>query len=140
MHDPGGGGTLREAIAVALGHRVLVEGGTAAAVIDLSNPHPPRKRPRPRPGMPVLAARPSENGRLLLAWCPFCRREHTHGRHGAIEWCGLDCGCVLHGDLHATPRVPCACPAGSGDGHRAAHCRPGSPLLATGYWIQEVTR
>jgi hypothetical protein len=138
MHDPSGGGTLREAIAVALGHRVLVEGGTAAAVIDLSNPHPPRKRkrpPRPRPGRPRLTGHASEDGRKLIVPCPYCG-EHAHGRHGAIEDCGEDCPCILH--IKYTNRGRCTCPVGSGDGHRGAHCTGDTPFQATGYWIVEA--
>jgi hypothetical protein len=144
INESGSESTLREAIAAMLGHRVPVEGGWATAVIDLSyssDDHRPRKRRkrRPRPGMPVLTGRASESGRLLIVWCPFCG-EHAHGRHGAIEDCGPECPCVLHAEYTTRSRVPCTCPAGSGDGHRVSHCRPGSPLLVTGYWVEEVAR
>jgi hypothetical protein len=134
----GGGDTLRTAIAAALGHRIPTEGGTAAAVIDLSNPAPPPKRRRRRApaGMPVLRAVASEDGRTLAAYCCWCRRDHFHGRHGAIEDCGPDCPCKLHGDLHRYHA--CTCPPGSGDGHRNAHCRGDTPFSERGYWIEEV--
>jgi hypothetical protein len=142
INESGSEGTLRAAIAVALGHRIPVEGGWATAVIDLSyssDDHRPRQRRkrRPRPGMPVLQGVASENGRLLIVWCPFCG-DHAHGRHGADADCGPGCGCVLHAAYTGRARVPCTCPPGSGDGHRGAHCRDGSPLLATGYWIVEA--
>jgi hypothetical protein len=111
--------------------------------IDLSSPSPDDHRPPPRQkrkrnrapaGMPVLRAVASEDGRTLRAYCPWCRREHVHGRHGA---CGPpECGCKLHADLHR--HHDCTCPPGSGDGHRQSHCRPGSPLAERGYYVVEV--
>jgi hypothetical protein len=144
MHDPGGEDTLRTAIAVMLGHRIPVEGGTAAAVIDLcygpdDHQPPPRARRRrtrwPR-GTVVLRAVASEDGRTLAAWCVYCHREHTHGRHGACE--PGTCDCQLHAKPYRMRRVPCTCPVGSGDGPRGAHCRPGSPLAERDYWVQEA--
>jgi hypothetical protein len=103
-----------------------------AGVIDLSN-----GQACPKPRTPVLRAIASENGRTLLAWCPYCRREHTHGRHGDCAPGTCDCG--QHADLHGF-RGPCTCPAGAGDGHRGAHCwPPTSPFRATGYILVEVT-
>jgi hypothetical protein len=137
INQSGSGGTLREAIAIALGHRVIVEGGTATAVIDLSNPHPRKRKrpPRPRPGRPRLTGRATEDGRKLVVWCPYCG-EHAHGRHGADADCGEDCPCILH--IKYTNRGRCTCPVGSGDGHRGAHCVRDTPFTATGYWIVEA--
>jgi hypothetical protein len=108
--------------------------------IDLANPAPARKRRRRRrwpAGMPVLLATPSRGGRSLTIWCPYCHREHWHGRHGADEWCGPQCGCELHTDLHGWHA--CTCPVGSGDGHRRAHCATDTPFRPGGYFIREVT-
>jgi hypothetical protein len=120
----------------------------AAAVIDLSGdapaaiagqrPRRARRYRRLRKGMPELLATPGRLGRTLEAWCPFCRTEHTHSRHGADEDCGPACPCQMHGGRHHGFRGRCTCPPGSGDGHRGAHCGPGSPLQATGYWLSEV--
>ena len=117
-------------------------GGHVAEVIDLSIPTParPQRRKRRRRRWPrgavVLRAVPGWGGRTLLAWCPYCHKEHVHGRHGAIEWCGEDCPCALHADLHGRHR--CTCPVGSGDGPREAHCRRDSGSPFKGYWVTEV--
>jgi hypothetical protein len=136
INDSGSEGTLRAAIAVALGHRIPVEGGWATAVIDLSNPHPPPKRRKPRPGLPVLRAVAQNHGRTLAAWCCYCRKDHFHGRHGAIEDCGPECGCLLHADYNG--HYACTCPAGAGNGMRAAHCRGNTPFIERGYYLMEI--
>jgi len=113
---------------------------SVTAVIDLSNgpadhrlpPRPGRRRTRWPRGAAVLRAVASEDGRRLLAWCPFCHKEHVHGRCGGCA--PGTCDCPLHSGGHGR----CTCPVGSGDGHRVAHCRPGSPLRATGYYVQEI--
>ena len=120
-----------------------------AMVIDLSNspspgtsagePPPRRARRGQRRGagsrtLPILQARRS--GRVLEAWCPPCRCYHTHSVHGADADCGPGCGCVMHRGGHG----PCTCPPGSGDGHRTAHCGPGSPFKDRGYYLEEVGR
>jgi hypothetical protein len=142
INDSGSEGTLRTAIALALGHRIIVEGGTAAAVIDLSygpgdhQPPPPqrkRRRRKPRPAMPVLLGTASEDGRRLIVWCPFCG-EHAHGRCGACE--PGTCGCPLH--LEYTTRGRCTCPVGAADGHRNAHCARNTPFSERGYYVQEI--
>lgn len=51
-----------------------------------------------------------EEGHLVFL-CPHCRREHSHGA----------------GDSK-----------GDGDGHRVAHCDPGSPFNERGYILREV--
>jgi hypothetical protein len=145
MPDPGSEGTLRTAIAVALGHRIIVEGGTATAVIDLSYgpddhrpppPPPKRRRRKPRPAMPVLQGAASEDGRLLVVWCPYCG-EHAHGRCGACP--PGTCDCPLHGAQQARGRR-CICPAGAADGHRIAHCSGDTPFSERGYYVMEVSR
>jgi hypothetical protein len=113
--------------------RIPVDGGTAAAVIDLAVPHP-------EGGFDVLAGPPVieavREGRVQLTFrCPYCRASHYHGRHGSCH----GCGCPLHGDLH-NGRAICTCPVGSGDGHRVAHCwTESSPYRKTGYVLREVT-
>ncbi len=88
---------------------------------------------------PILPAWPSEDGRTLRAYCPWCQVWHTHGRHGADEDCGPDCPCQMHGGNHNKP-WPCRCGPGSGDGHRIAHCADlsRSPFKERGYVVREV--
>jgi len=132
---------------LALGPQILaaLRAGQARrhpVIIDLSNPvtattpRPVRRR-RYSAKYPVLVATASGNGRTLLAWCPPCRRQHTHGRHGACP--PGSCSCPLHENLHGPGRTPCTCPVGAGDGHRVAHCvGPGSPFKTGGYWLVET--
>jgi hypothetical protein len=143
MPDPGDESTLREAIEVMLGHRVIVAGGTATAVIDLSY-GPDDHRPPPRVGrrrtrwpkdMPVLQGTATESGRQLAVWCPWEHRYHYHGRHPS-ECPPGTCECPLHADYNG--RGYCRCPVGAADGHRGAHCAGDTPFTATGYYVQEV--
>jgi hypothetical protein len=123
----------------------------AGPVIELSNaaavngqPYAPRKRKITRAsyrGTPMLLAVASEDGiQLETQPCPFCRRPHYHGRHGACP--PGTCGCRLHEQHSPGRRHRCTCPVGAGDGPRAAHCRgysPDSPFLAGGYVVKEIT-
>ena len=61
---------------------------------------------------PILLAYVSDDGIQLVAWCPFCRKNHYHGS--------------------------CGDPTGkAGEGHRAAHCiDPTSPFKETGYILK----
>ena len=52
---------------------------------------------------------------LLTFWCEHCRKRHTHGGG------------------------PPGSPEGTGNGHRDAHCREGSPFKDSGYVIVEAT-
>ena len=36
---------------------------------------------------PVLVGRRSANGTRLIVPCPYCRRDHFHGRHGGSTEC-----------------------------------------------------
>lgn len=116
---------------------------------------------------PVVYAWRTKDGSQLQFWCMHCRTQHVHGRHlGASrieainrwdaesnwfprsdailpQWLWVahlqefaDCRFnehVLRG------RGICTCPAGSGDGHRAAHCwnRDGAHY-EQGYILYEV--
>jgi hypothetical protein len=134
---------------VELTGKSLASGAGTVAVIELASasgnggqrPRPRPRRRRPPRRMAVLAATASSSGRILQAWCPFCRGHHTHGRHGAAvdceRWLGTACGCELHASLHGPSHTPCTCPPGSGDGHRGAHCTDG-PLRQSGYWVTEI--
>jgi hypothetical protein len=60
---------------------------------------------------PVLLGR--ADGIHLLVWCAYCGRDH-HGRHSESTECRYD--------WRRPHKYPCTCPAGTGDGHHAAHC------------------
>lgn len=78
---------------------------------------------------PTVDAR--ADGPLLTFRCTHCRRTHTHGRHNPATGCRYD----------QFNRVPCTCPAGTGDGHRVAHCHARtSPYRDGGYVLREVTK
>ncbi|MBA7538822.1 hypothetical protein ES705_31099 [subsurface metagenome] len=53
----------------------------------------------------------------IKVWCPFCQEWHYHGAEEYFTKTG-------------------------GEGHRAAHCdlHRGSPLRATGYYVELFTR
>lgn len=77
---------------------------------------------------PVLCGR--AEGQYVIVWCPFCKRDHSHGRHEPGTGCRFD---PMRPD-----KFRCACPAGTGDGHRVAHCdNPDSPFSNSGYIICE---
>jgi hypothetical protein len=116
---------------------------------------------------PVVHAWRTKNGSQLEFWCGFCNGMHAHGRHlgparvEAIKrWDAEEnwvprsdsvlplhlwidhleqfAGCTYN---HLVPggRGFCTCPAGSGDGHRVAHCwkRDGA-YYDRGYILHEV--
>ena len=69
-------------------------------------------------GIPMIAARRDRyttDADLLTFWCEHCRKRHTHGGG------------------------PPGSPEGTGNGHRDAHCREGSPFKDSGYVIVEAT-
>ncbi len=96
-----------------------------AAFTSLGDPEPPE----------LLVTRPPESRVTVRFWCPYCKRDHTHGRHGACP--PGSCSCPLHEDHHRL-RAVCTCAPGSANGHRVSHCNPRSPLSVSGYTLVEA--
>jgi hypothetical protein len=102
---------------------------------------------------PVIHAWRTTNGSQLQFWCTFCKDHHFHGRHGGdSDTRGPRAGSVLPVRLWKRyikkfddcsfrfGRGYCTCPAGIGDGHRAAHCTNREPgrWHEQGYILHEV--
>ena len=78
---------------------------------------------------PVIEAH--RDGVHLVFWCGHCGREHSHGVCSGNKSCPA---------MQTYGLKACTCPAGSGDGHRIAHCHDdASPYAETGYVLREVT-
>lgn len=116
---------------------------------------------------PVIHAWRIDNGSGLAFWCKHCKTHHVHGRHGGqgtveaynrwdaeSNWVPRSdavlplwrwkahlqqfAGCAFNLNFPGGRGI-CTCPAGSGDGHRAAHCgnREGA-WYEHGYILHEV--
>ncbi|AKK28701.1 hypothetical protein AB431_20770 [Mycobacterium sp. EPa45] len=107
---------------------------------------------------PVIHAYPTKDRSQLEFWCRYCKTHHIHGRHLSHHGLKADDGrsdspmpldrwltylqqffnCTFN-DNAVRNRGVCTCPAGSGDGHRVAHCQDtSSPIWDHGYVLHEV--
>lgn len=77
---------------------------------------------------PVLGAYRHPDGGHLLAWCPHEQRWHVHGACRQAAEC----------ERREFSDFSCTCPAGSGDGHRGAHCTCQLSPLGGGYYLREI--
>jgi hypothetical protein len=79
----------------------------------------------------MLDAYRHPDGVHLAVWCPHERRWHQHGICRRVEGCA-------NRDRSDFGAPGCTCPAGSGDGHRGAHCTCRQSPLGGGYYLREV--
>jgi hypothetical protein len=93
--------------------------------------------------IPTLSAYRTRDGIQLMVWCGHCQKWHSHG--GCCGTCNPDKR-TRSGFLR--PGVQCACPVGTGNGHRVAHCHDSSSpyddtgcfLVETGEWFEDQQR
>lgn len=81
---------------------------------------------------PTLDAYRTPDGQLAV-WCDHDARWHYHGG------CATKSPCPRPKGRIPLAGTPCRCPAGTGNGHRIAHCHDaGSPYDREGYVLREV--